>query len=130
MYIKSLNPDKTCQQKCYAVKSGTEKYSDLHKATKLVKRQTAIHTQVFCLQIELFPHSPIDLHSWIPLSMTGLISCSAKPSVHPTTILPQVIYHILSGLKPINSPHCSQRHLPILNQIVFEVRPANAFHCF
>ena len=43
----------------------------------------------------------------------------------PHAVLPQVVYHNLSGLTPV----CTHRHLPKFKSL-FKVRPANAFQCF
>ena len=64
------------------------------------------------------------LHSSVPLSLAVPFIAAWRPRP-PLAVLPQVVYHNLSGLTPV----CSHRHLPKFKSL-FKVRPANAFQCF
>lgn len=115
------NPDKTCEQMlCSSFSQGYREY-DLHKGTKLVIGRSGIHTQVLWPShsaLSTLCTAQLHFHGQPPLLQHG----APRP---PLAVLPQVVYHSLSGLTPV----CSHRHLPKFKSL-FKVRPANVFQCF
>lgn len=88
-------------------------------STKLVIGRSGIHTKVLWPHTHCSPHSP-QLRS--PFTVRFRAAWCSRP---PCAVLPQVVYHNLSGLTPV----CTHRHLPKFKSL-FKVRPANAFQCF